>query len=60
VVADGILFPRIEKYLHANTMRFVTGGVKLTKLDPDRIGLLGACTLAMEAFDRLNSTQAAV
>ena len=50
VVADGVLFPRIVKYLHANTMRFVTGGVKLTKLDPDMIGLLGACTLAMESI----------
>ncbi len=50
VVADGMLFPRIEKYLHANTMRFVTGGVKLTKLDPDMIGLLGACTLAMDSI----------
>lgn len=50
VVADGVLFPRIEKYLHANTMRFVTGGVKLTKLDPDMIGLLGACTLAMDSI----------
>lgn len=50
VVADGVLFPRIEKYLHANTMRFVTGGVKLTRLDPDMIGLLGACTLAMDSL----------
>jgi glucokinase len=50
VVADGVLFPRIEKYLHANTMRFVTGGVKLTRLDPEMIGLLGACTLAMDSI----------
>lgn len=50
VVADGMLFQRIEKYLHANTMRFVTGGVKLTRLDPDMIGLLGACTLAMDSI----------
>jgi predicted NBD/HSP70 family sugar kinase len=47
VVSDGLLFPRIEKYLHANTIRFVTGGIRLTKLDPEMIGLLGACTLSM-------------
>ena len=52
VVSDGILFGRIQKCLHANTMRFVTGGVKLTRLDPEMIGLLGACTLAMDSGEQ--------
>jgi predicted NBD/HSP70 family sugar kinase len=47
VVSNGVLFPRIESYLHGNTIRFVTGGVRLTQLQPEMIGLLGACTLAM-------------
>lgn len=47
LVADDILFTRIISYLHAHTMRFVTNGVVRTKLDPDMIGLLGACALAM-------------
>lgn len=48
VVANGLLIPGIRQYLHTDIMRFVAGGVQLTKLDPGMIGLLGACTLAME------------
>lgn len=47
VVSEGFLFPRIQERLNANTMRFVTKGVVLTKLQPALAGLLGACTVAM-------------
>lgn len=47
VVSDGYLFPLVQQKMNANTMRFVTGGVVLTELDPEFIGLLGACTVAM-------------
>jgi predicted NBD/HSP70 family sugar kinase len=49
LVCGGALFSHIQKYLHDHTMRFVTGGVKLTELDPEIVGLLGACALAMNS-----------
>jgi len=51
VVSDGFLLGHIRKYLHPTTMRFVTNGVVLTKLNPDFIGLLGAASVAMSRFD---------
>lgn len=47
VVSDGFLFPQILAKLNANTMRFVTAGIVLTNLQPELIGLIGACTVAM-------------
>ena len=54
LVCGGVLFSHIQKYLHDHTMRFVTGGVRLTELDPETVGLLGACALAMNAQTRKN------
>ncbi len=51
VVSDGFLLGHIKKYLHPTTMRFVTNGVVLTKLNPDFIGLLGAASVAMAKHD---------
>ena len=48
VVADGFLLRRAEEKLGAHTMRFVSGGVRLTELDGRRIGLLGAACNAWE------------
>ena len=47
IVANEYIFERIQAYLNANTMRFVTHGVVLTKLNPQFIGLLGAAAVAM-------------
>jgi predicted NBD/HSP70 family sugar kinase len=47
VVSDRFLFPRIQAALDPHTMRFVTRGVEITRLDPAFAGLLGACTVAM-------------
>ena len=47
MVMDGFLYPRILSRLTKATMRFVTGGVVLSKLDPGLVGLIGAATIAM-------------
>lgn len=47
IVAEEYMFENILKRLHPSTMRFVTNGVVLTKLNPEFIGLLGACAVAM-------------
>jgi predicted NBD/HSP70 family sugar kinase len=47
VVSDGFLYPRIQAALDPHTMRFVTGGLEITRLDPVYAGLMGACTVAM-------------
>ena len=49
VVADGFLLSQVERYLHSGTMRFVTNGVVITKLDPQFVGLLGAAAVAMNS-----------
>lgn len=51
VVADGFLFERIRKYLNPYTIRFVTNGVVLTALDPNLIGLMGACCNAINGVE---------
>lgn len=48
LVGDGFLLSRIQHYLHPITMRFVTNGVVITKLNPEFIGVLGAATIAMQ------------
>lgn len=50
VVADGFLLRRVKEKLGKHTMRFVSGGVRLTELDGRRIGLLGAACNAMEGM----------
>jgi predicted NBD/HSP70 family sugar kinase len=49
VVADGFMLEHIEHYLHPVTMRFVSNGVVLTKLDPQFAGLLGAAAISMNS-----------
>lgn len=51
VVADGFLYEKIRKYLNPYTIRFVTNGVVLTGLDPNLIGLLGACCNAINGME---------
>ena len=52
VVADGFLLERIREKLQAVTIRFVTGGVVLTQLDPHLISLLGAGAVAMDGMEQ--------
>ncbi len=47
IVADGYMLERMQPHLQAETLRFVTHGVTLTKLDAQHIGLLGAAVVAM-------------
>ena len=47
IVANEYIFDRINAALNQNTMRFVTHGVVLTKLNPQFVGLLGAVAIAM-------------
>jgi predicted NBD/HSP70 family sugar kinase len=52
LVSGGFLYPRILEALNKNTMRFVTRGVVLTKLNPAYAGLLGAAAAAMYGLER--------
>ena len=52
VVADGFLLERIREKLQAVTVRFVTGGVVLTQLDPQLISLLGAGAVAIDGMEK--------
>ncbi len=47
VVSDGFLFEKIKSRLNPFTIRYVTNGIHLTKLDPAFIGLMGACSNAI-------------
>lgn len=47
IVSDGYIYAKIVEKLNPSTVRFVTNGVVLTKLDPDFIGLMGAGAVAM-------------
>lgn len=48
VVANGYMYEKIIKKLHQPTMRYVTNGVVITKLNPEFSGLLGAGAVAMD------------
>lgn len=47
IVANDFLYPKILDKLNKHTMRFVSNGVVLTKLNPNFIGLIGAAAVAM-------------
>ncbi len=53
MVADGFLLEKIQRRLHDVTMRFVTNGVVITKLNPRFISLLGAGALAIDGMEEL-------
>ena len=48
IVSNGFMYEKVLTKLNPTTMRFVTNGVVLTKLNPDYIGLLGAAAVAMD------------
>lgn len=47
IVSSGFIYPKILEKLNKTTIRFVSNGIVLTKLDPDFIGLVGAAAVAM-------------
>ena len=51
VVSDGFLYRRILEKLNPQAIRFVTGGIVLTELDPRFIGVLGACSNAVKGME---------
>lgn len=48
VIAEELMFEKVLSRLHPQTMRFVTNGVVLSKLNPQFVCLLGACAVAMD------------
>lgn len=46
IVSDPMMYSNILTHLHKHTMRFVTNGVVLTRLEPACAGLLGAAAVA--------------
>jgi len=55
MVADGFLLEKIRQQLHNVTVRFLTKGVVITKLNPRFICLLGAGALAIDGMEELLS-----
>lgn len=47
LMSDDVLFSKVMAYVDPYTVRFVTNGITLTKLAPDYIGVLGACSNAL-------------
>jgi len=47
IVSDGYIHTKVLEKLNPTTIRFVTNGVVITKLNPDFIGLMGAGAVAM-------------
>lgn len=47
VVASGYLLEKMQPYLIHSALRFVSGGILLSKLDPSFMGLLGAAAVAI-------------
>jgi predicted NBD/HSP70 family sugar kinase len=48
IVSDGFFHTKVLEKLNATTIRFVTNGVVITKLNPNFVGLLGAGAVAMD------------
>jgi len=47
IVSDGYMHTRVLEKLNPTTIRFVSNGVVITKLNPEFIGLMGAGVVAM-------------
>ena len=53
IISDGYMHTKILEKLNPTTIRFVTNGVVLTKLNPDFVGLIGAGAVAMNKMNSL-------
>ena len=50
VMSDGFLYPKVLEKIDPYTTRFVTNGIVLTKLNPAFVGLMGACSNAIQGL----------
>lgn len=57
IVSDPYMYRQIIDRLHAGTMRFVTNGVVITRLDPSYVGLLGAAAVAVNRMKTLQESR---
>ena len=57
VMSDGFLYPHVMKRINSYTVRFVTNGIVLTQLDAARIGLMGACSNAIEGLRQIENQE---
>lgn len=55
IVSDPMMYTNILQRLHKGTMRFVTNGVVITRLDPAYVGLLGAAAVAVTMNEKSKS-----
>lgn len=53
IVCDPLMYALVVERLHAGTMRFVSNGVVITRLNPADIGLLGAAAVAMTQSQKI-------
>lgn len=53
IVSDPMMYNMILERLHSGTMRFVSNGVVITRLNPSHIGLLGAAAVAMTEYKKI-------
>lgn len=51
IMSDGFLYTKMLEKLNPETIRFVTNGIIRTALDPRYIGILGACSNAINAME---------
>ena len=52
VVSDGVLLSLAQRHLQAHTMRYVTLGTGISRLNPRTLGLVGACANAILGMNR--------
>lgn len=52
VMSGGFLLKKVKERLEPFTMRYVTGGVVLSSIDPQNIGVMGTCANAMTAENK--------
>lgn len=57
VMSDGFLYPHVMEKIDPYTVRFVTNGIVLTQLDAARIGLMGACSNAIEGLKKIQGQE---
>lgn len=57
VMSDGFLYPHVISRIDPYTVRFVSNRIVLTQLDAARIGLMGACSNAIEGLRQMSSQE---
>lgn len=57
VMSDGFLYPHVMERIDPFTVRFVADNIVLTELDAARIGLMGACSNAIEGLRQISDQE---